>query len=320
VKFNGGESGSRHRFNARLCDQLQRIAWGRSAANLLGERSRRPQAVVTLPTWIWLTPASNVGRKAKSRDGGLLRLPLAVSWDVEPVLTVTADQPVVGHWTANGMGHSLSGKTEVCAVSTRTAPRDLGEPALDVIPDRLEVPTLARPHVRSRLGELVADGRMAQWDVLGDFEQYLDHAFAKAHSAVSAELRPLSPRPVLDASDQEMLRTSLLLGDVGSGDSAVLRLINRCLEPNRFTRVDPERYVVTALFSAAETAIRRKLGDPHIGRKVRRFAATRRFETVDDLIAEYREVFPKDRLSVKRACSALETTRSIPALVPLPPE
>ncbi|MHB8318098.1 MAG: hypothetical protein ACYDEP_02535 [Acidimicrobiales bacterium] len=170
----------------------------------------------------------------------------------------------------------------------------------------------------SVLHEFAADGKAAYWEILTDIEQHLRWAFQRAHSAVSAELFPSEQRPVLDPVTQETLLTTLLLGDLDDNNGMVSRLIERCLTPKKFQRVDPEKYVVTALFSASETAIRRRIADPHIGRKIRRFAnANEDLDDLEALVSEYVTAYPKDRLSTKRAEAALTVDQRVPRTVPL---
>lgn len=72
-----------------------------------------------------------------------------------------------------------------------------------------------------------------------------------------------------------------------------------------FARVDPQRYVMATLRSAAETAIRRSVGDPHIGRKVREFARQHSPQNLEELVQGYREAFPSYHLSSRRAPTAM---------------
>lgn len=310
-------AGERHEWNERLCEQLQKIAWGRLATAILATPiPRRNHAVVTLPTWAWAEPKANLGRKARAADGGLLLLPLQVTWSVDPLLLLQNGDSVTATWTAVGAGHSLTGETLITA-STSSGPAECL--STSIVPTRIEADTLSRPKFLSLLHELAADGRNAYWEALSDLEAHLRWAFQRAHSAVSAELYPDNQRPVLDPIAQETLQSKLLVGDDGDTTCVVSRLIDRCLTPGKFRRVDPEKYVLTALVSASETAIRRMIADPHIGRKVRRFVAQSEisYTTLDDLVDAYGDVHPQDHLSVKRATAALTANRRVPRIVSL---
>jgi len=308
-------TGERHEWNERLCDQLQKIAWGRHATSLLASPiPRRNQAIVTLPTWTWAEPKANMGRKARAADGGLLLLPLQVSWDVDSLFLASASETVTASWSAVGAGYTLTGTT---SISTAPLPEPV-EIDGSLVPTTIVAATLSRPRFASRLHEIAAEGRNAYWEALTDLEGHLRWAFQRAHSAVAAELYPGQQRPVLDETSQEILQTKLLMGDEGDTNCVVSRLIDRCLAPGRFERVDPEKYVLTALVSASETAIRRRIADPHIGRKIRRFASSNpEATTVDDVVASYALAYPNDHLSQKRAASALTAGHRVPHLVSL---
>ena len=67
----------------------------------------------------------------------------------------------------------------------------------------------------------------------------------KAHSRVSNEVAGpagTSSRPtVLDETDLEVVVDTLLLGEDGGRSSPVNRMLDRCLRPDTFRRVDPLR-------------------------------------------------------------------------------
>lgn len=89
-------------------------------------------------------------------------------------------------------------------------------------------------------------------------------------------------------------------------------MLERCLLPTTFARVDPQRYVMSTLRLAAETAIRWSVGDPHIGRKVREFAQQHSPQELEELVQGYREAFPSDHLSSRRAATAMLLSQGTP--------
>ncbi|MHB1973790.1 MAG: hypothetical protein ACYCR4_05810, partial [Acidimicrobiales bacterium] len=106
------------------------------------------------------------------------------------------------------------------------------------------------------------------------------------------------------------------LGDAARRVSpAIDRLIERTLAPRAFARVDPQRLVMVALRSAAETAIRRRIGDPHIGRKVRTLARSSDVSDPGDLLQRYREHWPEDGAGADRIDAALRATSVRPVVL-----
>ena len=71
--------------------------------------------------------------------------------------------------------------------------------------------------------------------------------------------------------------------------------------------MDPLRYIAVTLRRDAEQEIRRRIGDPRIGPKIRALHRQHPGISLPDLVDRYRELHPQDRLSVRRAAAALET-------------
>ena len=63
---------------------------------------------------------------------------------------------------------------------------------------------------------------------------------------------------------------------------------------------------MTSLRSVAESAIRRRIGDPHVGRKVRRLLREETFAGLAELLACYRERWPGDAIGMRRVAAAVE--------------
>ena len=176
-------------------------------------------------------------------------------------------------------------------------------------------PIFSKIEFRRMLDDLVSDGRNARWEILHIFENNLRWNFERALQSVNAELG-LNEMSVIDRAASETIQNTILLGDDGSRDSLALRLISRCLEGEAFSRVDPERYVRQALFSGSESAIRRYIGDPHIGRQVRRVSDLIQSEDVDLVTEEFSRQRPRARLGSNRAKAALSTTQRVRAATP----
>ncbi|MEH0110794.1 hypothetical protein V6N00_13870 [Tersicoccus sp. MR15.9] len=299
----------RHRPLEVLCRRLERIIHGQAAEALLAADLPEAAGLVILPAWTWAEPLINVGRKGVALGGGAaLLMPVRVDWASGPLALVT--DPLTLTYRARGLGHSLAGQTRLI-VREHTLP----------ITCPVTIPSLAQPvfvgttgtrRLRSELERLARDGKTARWEQVAEIEPVLRSLLHKAHSFVSHEVAGqvgvsgADVQPVLDEVGLDGVLATMMYGDQDSAaTSPVLRLIDLCLEPGRFMKVDPFKFMATHLRRDAEKAIRDRLGDPHIGPKIRELA--RRFPGADvaTIVAEYRKVYPQDRLAAARAEAAL---------------
>lgn len=308
-------SDQRHPYSAKLCDRLERIAWGESAARLLATNPRLTRcAVAVLPVFAWGHTTRDTGRKSVSPTGELL-FPVKIRWcdEHDLVVVVHPRESVVLSWeTVGGSDINPRGQIEVISTTTSTV-ASYGTTV--GVPMEIRAPVCSTIECRQTLDGLVSDGRNAKWEILHMFEQNLRWNFERALRSVNAELG-LDSMPVVDRAASETIQNSILLGDDGSSDSLALRLIRRCLDGDAFSRVDPERYVRRALFSGAESAIRRYIGDPHIGRQVRRVSDEIQSSDVDRITDEFTHQNPRARLGPGRAKAALSTARRVRAATP----
>ena len=296
---------SRHEWIDELCARLERVLVGRAADELLtGDASRLTggAALVTLPVWRWLPPRINMGRKTVRADGATMLMPVRMTWGTSPLVLVTG--PVQADWSMLGLGHSGAG--HVTLIPCEGAPVLTG----DEFPTdgELGVPPLSRTQLRARLGELSADGRQARWDALMSLETYVTRAVRTAVVSVSYDIAGVpegaQPAWVLDETASQGVADRMLLG-TQTKKGRVDNLIERCLEPGTFIRVDPLRYVVKDLHRCAEAEVRKTIGDPHIGRKIRAVHRTMPSASLQEIIAAYRARHPGDHLSTVRAERAL---------------
>ena len=305
-------TGQRQPYSANLCDRLERIAWGESAATLLATDPQLARcAVAVLPVFAWGHTTRDTGRKSISPTGELL-FPVKIRWlNVPgPVVVLHPKERLVVSWEALGNSDiGPRGKTEIFPTDGSTVE---SYDATAPIPKEIYAPIFSKIEFRRTLDELVSDGRNARWEILHIFENNLRWNFERALQSVNVELG-LDSMPVVDRAAGETIQNSILLGDDGRSDSLALRLIDRCLEGEAFSRVDPERYVRRALFSVAETAIRRYIGDPHIGRKVRRVSSQIRSDDVELITEEFARQNPNSKLGSNRAKAALSATRRVRA-------
>ena len=305
----GFGSGDRHGWLDALCEHLQAAIWAAAAADLLTDRAHWPTraAVLALPCWRWAEPAADVGRKARAADGGTLLLPVRIHWQPGPLLLVPRGQPVRAAWRAAGLGLDGDGAAVLACTPHPGARLDPGTG----LPEQVTGRAVSRAAIAEELAGFAAAGRPARWDLLAMLEPYVRSAVTRAHSRVAIEVAGPgsgSSRPsVLDDTDLDAVVDMLLLGGDTGGPGPVARLLDRCLRPDTFRRVDPLRYIAVTLRRDAEQEIRRRIGDPRIGPKIRALHRQHPALPLPDLVARYREQHPRDRLSMGRAVAALET-------------
>ena len=296
-----------HPWSERWCALLDRILAGRGAEALDRSRLSGSTAVVVLPSFVWIDPRVDLGRKGRGRDGAHLRFPARVVWPDGAVVLVPAGESVVLKWEASGVGVVASGTTEVVAGTAERA-GDAGTAlGLGLVPVSMDASSMPRRRALSELDRLVEDGTLACWEARQVLERHAEWMLRHRHAAVAAEINPETTTRLFDETDLEVVRAELLLGNPERRISpAYDRIIERCLAPGAFARVDPMRRVMTSLRSVAETALRRRLEDPHVGRKVRRLLREETFADLDELLSRYRELWPRDAIGVRRVAAALE--------------
>ena len=338
--------GGVHPWSAQWCALLARVLAGRAATGLDHRGLPRSVAVVVLPSFTLVDPTLDLGRKGRGRDGARLRFPARVTWPAGAdgrsddtgdapggslVVLVAAGKQLTLAWEARGVGVAASGSTLVragpatgapampaptTAVVARSGGRDPAR-GLGPVPAVLHVPSMARRRALSELDRIAEDGRLALWEARQVLERHAEWMLAHRHVAVALEIDPERELRLLDDTDLEVVRSELLLGDPERRISpAYDRIIERCLAPGAFARVDPERRVMTSLSSVAETALRRRIADPHVGRKVRQLLREETFSDLDALLAAYRARWPRDAIGVGRVAAAvqvMDTSAAVPS-------
>ncbi|MCU6481285.1 hypothetical protein [Arthrobacter sp. A2-55] len=327
VEHTEAEEWRRHGPLVQRCADLEAILIGRDAAAIL-DHGDLPEAagIVVLPAWSWLRPKINVGRKNREHGTGTgLLMPIRTDW-AGPVVRVVSDSSTQLPYRSRGLGHSLAGQATI-----------IQRPGLPVTARPAETPGMYDPilvgsasplRVRAALQALVEAGREARWHLLQEIEPFVRHTVLKAHSYVSYEIGQFTGdiQPMLDEISLDQVIDRMMYGQsVAEGedpDNGTLhRLLELCMDPERFLRVDPNKYMRKHLEREAESEIRRRIGDPHIGPKIREIARQNPESEMAAIIDAYRKVYPRDRLADKRAELALNVTPDAMARVtPLTPD
>lgn len=302
-----------------LCGRLERILVGQAAEVLLEDVDALPAfgGVAVLPSWTWLRPLIDLGRKDKEYGTGAgLLMPVRTEWSSGPVAVVGAEPATVTCRTV-GMGHGFAGQARI-----------ISRAGYDLTAVPAQAPSMAEPLVTgfgpsrmiaASLRTLVEEGKSARWEIIRELEPRVLQTIHKAHSAVSHEIGLSTGivQPMLDETGLEEVLALMMYGHIDETGNerpgSVFRLLKLCQSPTAFVKVDPLRYIAKHLRRDAESTIRKKLGDPHIGPKIREIA--RRFPNTDIsvVVAQYRKVYPKDRLSITRAHEALSVAPDVMA-------
>lgn len=235
-------------------------------------------------------------------------MPVRLDWGGNEALVRIedpADPPDVYRWTARSMGWNDSGSIQL---------HQGADSSLELLTGILDLSTgsttgIGRATV-DQLRELSRAGHQSKWQLLFSLEPFITSTVRKAHSAVSHEIGELTGRvrAVLHETGIEHVVNTMMLGEPVEGTvrgASVPRLLEQCLEPDRFARVDPLMFLRRNLRRDAEEHVRRAIGDPRIGPKIRRIAAAMPGATVDEVVEAYRREHPQDRLSTARAEAAL---------------
>ncbi|MPV50148.1 hypothetical protein GCG21_09045 [Pseudactinotalea sp. HY160] len=318
----------RHRYIDELCSLLESVVLGREAEKVLrdmpnlgsnlgssagsaaGSAGNGDVSLFVLPVWGWAHSRIDVGRKDLiPSTGGRYLLPVRLrAYPSHVIVSATA---TVAHFVGVGMGHGLAGHTTcdpaaapgVLPDGTLTLPATWGPVASGGAASSGAASGGVR--VRRELDRLVAAGKEAYWRALALIESDLEEALHKATTAAAIDMPGADPsRRALDAISLDTIRTTMVYGE-GASPSSAQRLVERCVQTATFARVDPQRFVLTHLRRDARAAVRKALGDPHIGSKVRRLAGEMEGASLEEVVAAYRLRYPADKLSTARAEAAL---------------
>jgi hypothetical protein len=309
------DASSNHPLLAKLTEWLADIVLGQEAAVLLARLDDAAEHGCELSVgqvWIWREALIDVGRKARAGPGLVYRLPIRVTWSGPHLRLGPRGSPRT--WSALGMGWVLGGRSVPTsgAGALRLAPllrshRDPDNAAgLEAWPAVTPMVRTVPGSPRAALAELAEAGRLARWELLMWLQPTVASSLSKAHTALRVEMGTssrLAP-PLVDQVKLDQLADQMLFGD-GAASSSADRLVALCTAVGTFVRVDPLRYMTTAIRRDASTALRRAVGDPHIGRKVRAVARELGTNDVETVVGEYRRRWPADHLAVDRAAQAM---------------
>ena len=285
-----------------LVRNIETILVGHAAQEVATDGFVTATTVVPLPLWVELPPKIDVGLKsAKNED---LVLPARIEWSLPPVVLLRDGESVSADWRVTNMGHNLSGTVQVTSAGiSESVPGELSTSPVHAFSGR---------DLRRKLDALVKAGQTARWLILEGFETYTRSKLEEASRIVAQELSVHNEQSipgVLDDIAIDGLLTHMLFGSADGSStqrsSIVSRMVDKALAPDAFRTYDPARYFTLNLKSRALDEVRRTVGDPHIGPKIRRLQQQVQATNIDELVRAYNEQYPKENLGWKRAVAAL---------------
>jgi hypothetical protein len=300
----------RQDYQGVLCWRLGRMVTGRTAENALATKAKASRLAV-LPVWLWLPPKQDMGRKGQ----GLA--PIQVNYQGGPVvLSSSGSEAERVEWTAVGAGWDIGSQLTVGA-SGEPAPNPSPTRSPNELPASVQAEHLGVEGVRLRLQALAEDGQAARWELVEELSSMALKYVWRARSAALASLHPRADgmlEQLFSTEDVQAAADELVLGADGRR-SRVDSLLERCLQPRTFERVDPLRYIATSLRCSARQMVNRRLGDPDIGAQVRRLADQLELPTHRELTEEEIHLVKKSYL-VHRPSSRLGKARIAAATRP----
>ena len=284
-----------------LTSQLSQISVGTAAQELLSRDGQLQEgAIVALPQFLI---RDYQGSESVNR----------FQWDCPTVVHVPSGKSATLRWKVEDSSlDELSGTITVTSSSEFT---EIGS-AGDALPAEAVTDTsvISDSHARRVLKGLVRTGNDTTFALLRALTPYAREAVHAASLRVYREINGLDLKDraahVIDQVEQETVVDELMLGAERDG-SVGLRLIRRTANTNVTVRKSVVLYIATALWTGAETKVRAHIGDPHMGRVIRRLA--RQMQTLtptepvapEDVLEAYREQYPEQQIGITRIVDAL---------------
>lgn len=305
----------RHPLAESIAVLLERIHHGRAAEAMLAELGEEfvlettgSVGVAVVPMWAWKVSAISLGRKDRSYDGSGDRLLMPVrlvAGDDEPIRLYTgAQMPESLPVKENGLGHIAD--IDVKFLTSGQEEPDCDEDgSLAAIPLRLLSPL----ETLRTLGDLQSRGKEALFSFMMLVEPWLKKHLEQARSYISRDTLD-DPEDdsvvVTDWVSLETIADEMLVGTAEKPRGHMLdRLVAQCLSPTAFVSKEPSLHVKQVLHYEALYKLRTSVGDPKVGSKIRRIARELGTRDIDTIVATYRDRFPREGLSAKRAEAAL---------------
>jgi hypothetical protein len=184
-----------------------------------------------------------------------------------------------------------------------------------------EYPPGAKAPYAARRSALMALGRAARFQLVESLERHVTELLEASNRLVAREIEgrlgdeaeswaPTANHGVTDKVGLEALATELLWGSGNQPDSVVLRMVDRAAT----THINNQplgSWFDTNLRARSEEAVRRHIGDPHIGRKIRRLAREQSPSSIEELLEMYKRAHPRESVGRDRVIAALSADKTL---------
>jgi len=283
-----------------LSAKLSMIAQGMRAEVMLAERGLHGDRLVLLPAFAAAHPERDTS------DGDRIAL---IQWSTGPVLLGFSE--LESTWRISD---------SVLATATGRATIVLEE--MDLGGLRFAEGTRVRTRrvhgaggVRRELEAVRNEGRAASIELLRALTNFTRRAVERAGVRVYREITGTtsSEQSVIDQIEEETIVDVLLYGDSSDDASTLLRLIRRSAASDVLATKSAAAYISAAVWSGAETEVRRKIGDPHAGRVIRRIARQIASRDAGEVLKAYRIARPGQSIGLSRIEAALSAGSSATA-------
>lgn len=259
----------RHPWCDAFCQYLDRAIRLDALRESVVDAPDEPGALVLLPSFAWLEPRISVGRKTRNPDGTDFTLPVRLTYDESPVRTLKPNGSISVPYRVHGMGYDM---VAVLTVSTHIG--GSAEPVIKCdsagVPRSMIVPTST--NVRREASRAFRDAQHARWTLATEFlRPYLEHEADRALSALRSSSFHSGPVPEA-VRDAVIDAIAFGISTKKQSDPPLLRLIDRCCDPEAFLRADPNKVVSRSLRRDTMNAARSVTGDTRLGMKLRGLA------------------------------------------------
>lgn len=314
---------TRHAHNFHVAEQIAAIIHGRDAT--LAKETSAADTLYVLPLWAWGSTRMSVGRKDLDRDGSSrLEMPVRLEWDVPSVGRLSDLPDGAASFVTRGSGYIESGSVHAGDGPESTLMRSGDAPRSVSWDDGITMSLTPASSFAARtlLDSLKDAGTDSYWALMHIIEEQAKHFVEKAVSSLTLSMSVTKDLPpVLGEHERSELVSEFTLGNAGDTESPAIRLIDRCLLPAAFERVDPQRMMSMSIRRDVKEAARQRIGDPRTGANIRKIAAELGATGIDDrtieaVVSEFNRRHQSSRVGPRRVRDALSITPGFD-LVPL---
>jgi hypothetical protein len=303
--------------------------WVKDTAGWVGSKSAGPDgqrlAVPVRIVWDFPAPRCVCGKTVclcKLRDPATGR-----PHRDHPVRVVPAGRTVTARWRLAGLGLSHTGQTTITAAPgaeeatvTRWArfgrdgqwTRTVRHAAAGMgVPVSMTVPAVPAQEANTALSALRRDAVKAKWELAESVNKPIKTAISAAQHRLALQVAALrgvprdDVRDMLDEATRAQLAIDLTLPSKERPRATIWGTLDKFLIPDAFQNADPVKCLRRAIWRDAGNAVRRHLGDPKMGDRIRASYLRDRPASLDALMDQLRRDCPHDHLTLGVVSRAL---------------